>query len=257
MALCAVVPAAAKVRAQDRFAAAESARAESRFDDARRAYEDALASGALGLSEVAHAHLRLAELAFRAESFEEAERHLRYALALRPDAPVSAGPEAMQAAATIILEERGRRALRAVLEVSDPSSPIRVDLRDAPPGLVRVVLVRGRAGYSRTLAWDGTPQEVTPPAGSRPIGARLLDAHGNALGSAGVWPAPTPPVVVPPPRVVAEAALAPDPEPEEGDDVIENPWLWVAIGVVLLVAGLAVGFSASGDRYTIGAPVAP
>jgi len=261
-ALCATVV-TASARAQDRFAAAEQARANAQLDEAQQAYEAVLASGVLGLSEVAHAHLRLAELAFSVEDLETADRHLRYALALRPDAPVAEGPQLMQDAAAAILVERAQRPLRAVLEVSDASSPIRIDLRDAPPGLVRVIRVRGPEAYTRTLAWDGQAHELDPPAASRPIGVRLLDAHGNALGSAGVWPAPevvatvvAPPVLVPEPREVAQAALEVEPE-EEGDDVIENPWLWVAIGVVLVVAGVAVGFSASGDRYTVGAPVAP
>jgi len=243
--------------AQDPFAAAEEARAEGRPEDAQRAYELALQGGTLGLSEVAHAHLRLAEIAFSTEEIEAGERHLLYALALRPDAPIADGPPTMQERATALLAERSERRLRAVLEVSDPSSPVRVDLRDAPEGLVRVVLVAGPDGFSRTLAWDGTARELTPPPASRPIGVRLLDAYGNAVGSAGVWPAPAlarrP--LVPPPTVVAEQALTP--EPEEEDDVIENPWLWVAIGVVLVIAGVAVGFSASGDRYNVGAPVAP
>ncbi|MCB9598388.1 MAG: hypothetical protein H6719_37085 [Sandaracinaceae bacterium] len=250
---------ASSARAQDPFEAAETARAEARLEDASAAYTRVLESGELGLSEVAHAHLRLAEIAFLGEEIELGTRHLGYALALRPDAPVTDGPQAMQDAAAAILVERSQRRLRAVLEISDPSAPIVLDVRDAPAGLVRTIEVRGPGGWSRTFAWDGEARSLEPPAESRPLGVRLLDAYGNALGSAGVWPAAAP--AAPPAEVIPPVALPtpaePEPEEEEGDNVFENPWLWVAIGVVLVVAGVAIGFTASGDSYVVGAPVAP
>lgn len=250
---------AARAHAQDPFEAPERARAEARLEDALAGYRLALESGQLGLSEVAHAHLRLAELAFLGDELEEGTRHLRYALALRPDAPVTDGPQTMQDAAAAILVERSQRALRAVLEISDASAPIVVDVRDAPDGLVRTLELRGPGDWSRTIPWDGEPRSVEPPAASRPIGVQLRDAHGNLVGAAGVWPAVAPPVAVPPPDVIPPPDETPAPPPEEEDEpeFFENPWLWVAIGVILVIAGVAIGFTASGDSYSIGAPVAP
>lgn len=258
LAALAIALGAGRARAQDPFEAAERARAEARLEEALAGYRAALESGQLGLSEVAHAHLRLAELAFLGDEVDAGTRHLRYALALRPDAPVAEGPQPMQDAAAAILVERSQRPLRAVLEISDPSAPIVVDVRDAPEGLVRTVEVRGPGGWSRTIAWDGEARSVDPPAAARPIGVQLRDAHGNSVGAAGVWPAapvaaPPPPDEPPPPDVTP----APEPEEEGGEEVFENPWLWVAIGVVVVVAAVAIGFTASGDSYTIGPPVAP
>lgn len=246
---------ASRAAAQDPFEAAERARAEARLEEALALYRAALESGRLGLSEVAHAHLRLAELAFLGDELEAGTRHLGYALALRPDAPVTEAPPAMQEAAAAILVERSQRALRAVVELSDPSAPIVIDVRDAPDGLVRTIEVRGPGDWSRTLAWDGEARTVDPPAEARPIGVQLRDAHGNAIGAAGVWPAAPPPA--PPAPEPPDIPPAPEPEGEDGDDVFENPWLWVAIGVVLVVAGVAIAFTASGERYVLGAPVAP
>ena len=249
---------AASAGAQDRFEAAERARAEARLEEAEQGYRSALESGELTLSEVAHAHLRLAELAFLGEELDAGSRHLRYALSLRADAPVAEGPQGMQDAAAAILVERSQRTLRAVVEVSDPSAPLRIDVRDAPDGLVRTIEVAGPAGFHRTLGWDGEARELDPPVEARPIGVRLLDVHGNRIGSAGVWPSPPAAVPPPPPNTPIPVVETGEPEGEEGgDDALENPWLWVAIGVVLVVAGIAVGFSASGDRFTLGAPVAP
>jgi len=248
---------AAPAAAQDRFEDAERARAEARLEDADRLYTEVLESGQLGLSEVAHAHLRLAELAFLGEELEVGARHLRYALALRPDAPVGDAPQAMQDAAAAILVERSQRRLRVVLEISDPSSPITIAVRDAPADLIRTVLVAGPEDWRRTIAYDGEARlDVEPPQASRPIGVRLLDRYGNALGFAGEWPAP--PAVVAPPAPAPDPAPDPAPEPEEdGEEVFENPWFWVAIGVVAVIAVVAVAFTASGESYSLGPPVAP
>lgn len=274
----AVALVAADLSAQDRFEAAERARAEARLDEAEAAYEAVLSSGELGLSEVAHAHLRLAELSFLGEELEAGTRHLRYALSLRPDAPVDDGPQAMRDAAAAILVERSQRTLRAVLEVSDPSAPIVVDVRDAPEGLVRTLTLRGGEDWSRTVSWDSDPISVHPPAAARPIGVRLFDRYGNTLGSAGVWPAPvaavSAPVNAPPSPAEVAAAAVPTPtqpaptqpapadssessEGEGGDNVLENPWFWAAIGVVVVIAVVAVAFTASGESFTLGPPVAP
>jgi hypothetical protein len=40
-----------------------------------------------------------------------------------------------------------------------------------------------------------------------------------------------------------------------GPSLVENPWLWVVVGVVVLGVGLAVGVSASGERFVLDAPV--
>lgn len=254
VALGVALPAAA----QDGFEAAERARAEARLEDAERLYDEALESGQLGLSEVAHAHLRLAELAYLGEELGAGERHLRYALALRPDAPVSDGPQSMQDAAAAILVERSQRTMRVVLEISDPSAPIAIAMRDAPDGLVRTVLVAGPEGWRRTIAYEGEERlEVSPPQASRPIGVRLLDRHGNALGSAGAWPAPPAEVVVAPTAPAPVTAEPPPEEEEDGEEVFENPWFWVAIGVVAVIAVVAIAFTASGDSYSLGPPVAP
>ncbi|MBX3270992.1 MAG: hypothetical protein KF729_12075 [Sandaracinaceae bacterium] len=246
---------AARAEAQDPFRDAERARAEARLEEAHAGYRAALESGGLGLGEVAHAHLRLAELAFLGEELDAAARHLRYALALRPDAPVADGPPAMQDAAAAILTERSQRTLRAVIEISDPSGPIVVDVRDAPEGLVRTVEVRGPGGFARTFAWEGSPRSLAPPLEARPIGVRLYDAHGNTIGAAGEWPAERAQVPAPEPDV-REVPVAPHAD-ESGPEFFENPWLWVAIGVVVVLAAVAIGFTASGDRYVVGAPVAP
>jgi len=203
---------AAPAAAQDRFEDAERARAEARLEDAERLYTDALESGELGLSEVAHAHMRLAELAYLGEELEAGGRHLRYALALRPDAPVGDGPQSMQDAAATILVERSQRTLRVVLEISDPASPIIIAVRDAPESLVRTVLVAGPEDWRRTIAYEGEARlEVSPPDASRPIGVRLLDRYGNALGFAGEWPAPAAATPAPAPN----PAPAPSPVPAD------------------------------------------
>lgn len=249
-----VMPPETAAAQREPFARAERARAEGLLDEAESAFEAALESGRLDPSEVAHAHLRLAELAYLAQASEEGARHLRWALALRPDAPVQdeALPEAMRVEAASVLAARDG-ALRAVLEVSGPDASVRLHVRDAPEGMVRVVEVAA-GEWSRTLAWDDGPVDLEPPAAARAqLSVRVLDAHGNELARAGL--APPAPVDEPAEPAPIELAEIPASEPEE--NLIESPWLWVVIGAVLIGVGTGIGLSASGRRYIVGAPVAP
>lgn len=244
-------------KAQNALERGELARREARIDDAAAAYLEALRSGSLDASEVAHVHLRLAEIAFLGEELEDGLRHLRFALALRPDAPVDDGPLTMQDSAAAILVERAQRRVRALIEVGDASAPIHIDIRDAPEGLVRVVEVRGAGGYSRTVAWDGSPRALDVPVQARPIAIRALDAHGNELARAGDRGVPD----VRPSPVAGELAPIGPPEPpdaaEERDDFFESPWPWLVAGAIVVGVAIAVGASASGERYVVGAPRAP
>lgn len=255
IALLLVGPALAPVavRAQDALTRADRARGEARHEDAEAAYMEALRSGTLDASEVSHAHLRLAELAYLEEDLPEGERHLRFALSLRADAPFDEGPPVMRDAGAAILVQRSQRTLRVVIEVGDAAAPIRIDVRDAPEGLVRVIEVRGAASFSRTLAWDGGALSLDPPAEARPVALRALDAYGNLLARAGVEP-----VEVAGPEVeTVRSAPIEEPEQTERESLLESPWLWVVVGLLLAGVGVAVGVSASGERYLVGAPRVP
>jgi tetratricopeptide (TPR) repeat protein len=240
--LCAA-PAAAQAAA-----AADAAYAEGRLSDARDAYARALAAGALEADALVHVHLRLGALAALGQEEARAARHFAAALALAPDAAAPDGldAEAREAFAAIRHARQGAR-LRAVVEGADAPAPVRIDVREAPPGLVHALEVRGRGGFSRRLAFRGDAVALDAPAAARPLTVRVLDAHGNVLARAGA-PAPD----APPP---SEAPPEPPPEPEADAGLVESPWFWVVVGAVVLGVGLAVGLGASGERYVLDAPV--
>ncbi|HJL18551.1 MAG TPA: hypothetical protein RMH99_23020 [Sandaracinaceae bacterium LLY-WYZ-13_1] len=256
--LGAVRPAAAQGSPREGpLRAAEAAYAQGRLAEAGVAYEAAIAAGRLERDGLVRAHLRLGLLARLGAEDDRARRHFVVALALRPDVPA---PEALDAEAGFEALRRARdgERLRAVLETSDPSEPVRVDVRGAPEGLVRTVELSGRGGFARRLRWTGRPLAVEAPAAARPLFVRVLDAHGNRLAEAGTPPAPEAPGAPSSerPSSVREPTAEPvGPDDDEGPSLIESPWLWIAVGLVAVGAGVAIGVSASGDRFVLDAPV--
>jgi hypothetical protein len=85
---------------------------------------------------------------------------------------------------------------------------------------------------------------MSPPASALPIEVYLLDPHGNRVARAGIAPIETP-----------EPIREPAPPQQAGDDLIESPWLWLGVGLVVGGIAIAIGFSASGDRYLLDSPV--
>lgn len=230
---------------------ADAAYEASRLVPAERAYEIALRSGELGRPELVRAHLRLGVLAILAAEDDRAARHFALALALEPDAaaPPELDASGLEAFEAIRRSGRGAR-LRAVIETSDATEPVRIDVRGAPLHAVRTVELVGRGGFVHRVSWTGEPVALSVPRQAHPLGVRALDGDGNVLATAGVVrleaadsvranPAPT----------------APPAEVESSPDLIESPWLWIVVGVVVAGVAVAVGVSASGERFVLDAPV--
>lgn len=250
--------AASVARAQP---AADEAFAAGRLDEAAARYGRALESGGLEPDQLAHVHLRLAELAALASLDDEATRHLGAAIAIRPQGALSeSAPPALAEEADALRGER----VRVQLIVSGPDDPVEIAVRDAPEALVRTLAIRGSGGYARSLPWEGEARSLEVPASARPLEVRALDRHGNTVALAGALepeiepePAEEEPLPIPDPE--DDDGDAPDrvpagDDPEEGPSLVENPWLWVAVGLVVLGVGVAVGVSASGERFVVGAP---
>ena len=266
LALCLLAPsvsfpasASAQPASGDPLARADAAFEEGRVAEAGRAYEDAIESGALDPDGLARASLRLGIVCALGSEDARAGRHFANALALAPSLPTPEGlSDALAARFEALRSAREGRRVRVVVEVSGEDAPIGVDVRDAPPGLVRTIEIEG-TGLRRTHAWDGVRIDFDVPSASRPIAARALDAHGNVIASAGARAAVsneqstlTVPALVEP--VLAQPGLAAETAPDE-TPLIESPWLWIAVGVVAIAVGVVIGVTASGDRYVLNAPV--
>ncbi|MGE0788392.1 MAG: hypothetical protein AB7S26_22145 [Sandaracinaceae bacterium] len=232
---------------------ADGAYDEGRLDDAAALYGVELESGRLEPAELAHVHLRLAELARLASLDADAEQHLRTALSLTPDAEP---PEGLAELAARIRAE-GVGPVRVLIAISDPSTPARIEVTGAPQGLVRTLMVRTGDAEPRAIPWDGTPREEP----SAPSEVRALDRFGNVVARAGRARASSPPPEEPvPPRILEtepgdEQVIEEEQEEDDEPSALENPWLWIAVGLVVVGAGVAIGVSASGERYIVGAPI--
>lgn len=243
--LGAVFWAAAPAAAQDALAGADRAYDEGRLRDAAVAYDDALAAGGLDPARLVRAHLRLGVLSALGGELDRTERHFAAALALDPtrDAPEELSPE-LRARFEALREARGGRRLSLSLEREDGA--IVITVRDAPEGLARTLEAAGGTWRER-VEWTGAPLRLEPPPEALPIEAVLFDAHGNRLARAGARTAPAA-------LVEASAPLAPG-EATGGRNLLESPWLWVAVGAILIGIGVAIAVSASGDRYLLQPPV--
>lgn len=212
--------------------AADGAYDGGRIAEAGRAYEDALATGELDPRELARAHTRLGVISALGGDFDRMERH--FAIALSID-PTLAPPAELDGARRARFEEL--RGDRAMVRIERRGSEIAIDVEGAHAELARTIEARGR-GWTRRFPWEGSPLTIAPPSSALPLEVRLLDGYGNVAARVEIALPPAEPI----PRT-------------EGDDFIESPWLWIAIGLIVLGAGIAIGVSASGDRWVLGAPV--
>lgn len=236
---------AAPAAAQDALAAADRAYDDGRLREAAVAYDDAIASGGLDPARLVRAHLRLGVLSALGGELRRTEGHFAAALALDPtgDAPAELSPE-LRARFEALREARGGRRLS--LSIAREEAAIVITVRDAPEGLARTIEAAGGAWRER-VEWTGEPIRLEPPPEALPIEAVLLDAHGNRLARAGAR--------------TTSAALVEASEPAApegvtgGRNLLESPWLWVAVGAILIGIGVAIAVSASGDRYLLQPPV--
>ncbi len=234
--------------AQAPLADADRAYDDGRLGEAAHAYDDALATGALDPALLTRAHVRLGVLAALEGEDEATDRHFAIALALDPvrDAPEELTPE-LRARFDALREARDGHRLTLAIEMEDEGMHLVV--RDAPPDLVQTIVVRGGHGWERRFPWSGEPITIDPPPEAMPVEAFALDAHGNRLARAGAR--------IEVPVVLGEPAPLTQP-PANGDggrNLIESPWLWIVVGTIVIGAAVAVGVSASGDRYTLDPPV--
>ncbi len=232
---------AASSSAQAPLARAEEHFAQGRLVEAQRAYEDALAGGELDEVSLVRAHERLAVIAERNGDMERAARHVEYALALDPHrgAPEGASDALRESHAELSRERGGRRMM---LGLADEDSVLQINVLHAPEGLARTIEVRGR-DWERRMPWDGFPLMVEPPQEAFPIEAFLYDGYGNLLARSG------------PPTIERRITVERPRTLPAQESLIESPWLWVIVGLVVIGAGIAIGVSASGDRFVLGAPV--
>ncbi len=233
-----------RAAAQDSLAAADRAYDDGHLQEAAREYGDALATGALDPAALVRAHVRLGVLAALEGDTAAMERHFTVALALDPvrDAPEELSPDLAARFDTLRDAREGRR-LALAIDRTDAAG-LQLEVRDAPEGLVRTIVVRGGGDWERRFAWEGEPIAIDPPAVALPVEADALDAQGNRLARAGARIAA--PVIV----RVEEPIEAPRPG-DGARNLIESPWLWVVVGAVILGVAVAVGVSASGDRYLL------
>lgn len=253
-AVLATVPSIVLMLAPSAFAQgpslAEAARAfeEGRFAEAGRAYADALAEPGHEPAELLQIHLRLGIIA--ALGGDDPAIHFAIALALDPvlDPPVELSPE-LRARFEALREAREGRRLSVRIEEHEARRTVSV--HDAPGGLVVALRVRGAGGYERRVPWAGAPIELSAPP---PFWIEALDAHGGVLARAGDWQSTLSPAAAAATaqRTPPEATPAP---PAREPSLIESPWLWIAVAIVVTGVAVAIAFSASGDRWTLGAPI--
>jgi hypothetical protein len=229
IALALVVLTALASPARAQIGGADRAYDEGRFAEAGRAYEDALATGALDPSGLAHVHLRLGVIAALGGDAALVDRHFVIALAIDP---------ALEAPAELDPARRARFEAMRGERVRVHAERTGIVIEGAPAELALSIEARGE-GWNRRFPWEGTRITIAPPASALPIDVRLVDPHGNGVARG---------------RIEAPRVIEP-PRTDSGEEIIESPWLWVAIGVILLGVGLAIGFSASGERFVLGAPV--
>lgn len=229
--LCVASPA----RAQSALDAADREYAAGRIAAAGRGYEDALATGDLSPPVLARVHARLGVIAALGDD-ELAARHFALALAIDP---ALASPSELDDARRARFE--AMRGDGVFVRVERVGPGLVIDVVGAPGELARTIEVRG-VEWRRRFPWgEGELRTIHPPPSAMPIEVWLLDPHGNRVARAAYGALPAAAPVVP----------APDP----GQALIESPWLWVALGVILLGVGVAIGVSASGERFVLGAPV--
>lgn len=242
----------APASAQAPLERADRAYDEGRLADAGLAYDEALATGALDPAALVHVHARLGVLTAMGGQETHAERHFALALALDPalDAPTELDPT-LRARFEALREERDGRRLAVRLE--DDGELRTVTVTDAPPRAVRHVVVRGAQGYEQRFEWTGEPLRIDAPEEVLPLEALALDPHGNRLARAGarLGPVPLPPAVA----VTESPTSGPAPGENNGRSWFETPWLWIVVGLAVVGVGVAVGLSASGERYVLQAPV--
>ena len=242
--------------AHAQLASADAAYASERWAEAGRAYEDALASGGLERQAWVRAHVRLARVSLEGAQPTAARRHLEWALAVEPS--LEPPPDWPADAAALFTDTRERRRalpeaermLSASLTVGAPGAPVQIELHGAPAGLVQTITVTG-AELSRTIAYGGQPLVLRLPAETAPWFVRALDAAGNVLTTAGVPAASQ--------AIAPETALEPptplEPTPAVEPDLVENPWLWVVVGLLAVGIGVVVGLTAFEERTALGVPV--
>ncbi|MFK7986871.1 MAG: hypothetical protein AB8I08_12675 [Sandaracinaceae bacterium] len=225
------------------LSAADRAYADGALAEAGRAYEDALSAGGLSRAQVAHTHLRLAALAALGQEQARFERHAAAALTLDPELPA---PVLEQAYAARFSELVGE-ARRLRLQLSEADGRVSVEVLGSHE-LVRTVTLRGHGGWARTLPWQGARLTLAPPEASRPLRVEGVDVHGNTVVTAGVEP---------PERAAGrpEAPTAPVEQQSEESAIIESPWLWIGVGILVVGIGLVVGLTAFGERFVLDAPV--
>lgn len=229
-------------RASSPLDAADRAYDEGRIADARRAYEEALELGTLEPSLLVRAYVRLGILAALAGEDALSQRYFEHALALDPvrDTPEELSPR-LRARFEVLRAARGGQ--RVVLAIDEADDALVLSVRHAPVGLAHGLVVRGAGGFERREAWQGRPVRIEVPDRAGPIEAQLLDVHGNRLARAGARLAP-----------VLAVTLPEEPE-RRGRNLLESPWLWVAVGAIVIGIGVTIGVGASGDRYRLEAPV--
>lgn len=242
---------AASAAAQDPLARADRAYDAGRLAEAGVAYESALEGGALDPPELVRVHLRLGVLTAMGGQPSQAERHFALALALDPTLdPPPELDEALAERFVALRETRDGHRLSVRLRASDEG--VLLEVRDAAPGAVRQVLARGAGGYEQRFAWEGERLPIDPPAAALPLEVVALDAHGNRLARAGARRGG-----LPTPRAVSPLDRDGESPAHEGTTPswFETPWLWIVVGLAVLGVGVAVGVSASGERYVLDGPV--
>jgi hypothetical protein len=240
LALAIVFSLASGARAQS-LADADRAYRTGRFEQAARGYEQAIAAGSLEPSDLVRAHEQLALVAVLNGDAARAEESFAIVLALDParPAPAELPPEWRERFEAWRTERGGRRLTLSLERAADAFV---LGVHDAPDALARTIEVRGEGHFRQRLAWDGQPLRIEPPPTALPLSAVVLDAHGNRLARAGVRP-------------IAAASITQPATQVAGRSLLESPWLWIAVALVVIGASVAIGVSASGDRYILGPPV--
>lgn len=262
--------------AQEPLADARAAFDAGDLEEASSLYEQARVAGGLEPEQLAEVELRLGVIA-RASSDPDGMRvHFERALALDPtlEAPSELPPRGRRALEALRALQHGTIEAAADPPVLPETGPVEVRARvaNAPDGMITELrFTLGEWSETVPLA-PGTatvPEDRWPTETTELVVDALTPEHNVAtrarLEVPGRVPPPPPPPppppvpepdltpTAPPPPTIAPEAVAPPPPPPRSP--LEEPALWVAVGVV--VAGAIVGAVLGAtlhDRYVVGVP---